>query len=231
MIDLHYFPTPNGWKVSIALEELALPYSIVSCNIARGEQFAPEFLALSPNNRMPAIVDHDPVGGGAPLSVFESGAILHYLAEKTGRLLPCDPRRRLQALEWMYWQMANQGPMCGQAGHFRNYAPEPLPYAIDRYTREARRLYEVLDRRLAGRAFIADEFSMADILCWPWIHMRDHHGQTLDDLPDLRRWYDTMSARPAFDRGLAAGADLLSAMPKSLDPEAKRHLFGHGETD
>jgi GST-like protein len=231
MIDLHYFPTPNGWKVSIALEELGLPYRIVSCNIARGEQFTPEFLALSPNNRMPAIVDHDPVGGGAPLSVFESGAILHYLAEKTGRLLPSDPRRRVQALEWMYWQMANQGPMCGQAGHFRNYAPEPLPYAIDRYTREARRLYEVLDRRLAGRAFIADELSMADILCWPWIQMRDHHGQTLEDLPDLRRWFEALSARPAFVRGLAAGAELLSDMPARLDPEAKRHLFGHEEAD
>ncbi|HPG24456.1 MAG TPA: glutathione S-transferase N-terminal domain-containing protein, partial [Myxococcota bacterium] len=162
MIDLHYFPTPNGWKVSIALEELGLPYRIVSCNIARGEQFEPAFLAISPNNRMPAIVDHEPSDGGEPISVFESGAILHYLAEKTGRLLPEDPRRRVQAIEWMYWQMANQGPMCGQAGHFRNYAPEKIPYAIERYTREARRLYGVLDQRLADRPYIAFEFSMAD---------------------------------------------------------------------
>jgi GST-like protein len=231
MIDLHYFPTPNGWKVSIALEELDLPYRIVSCNIARGEQFRPEFLAISPNNRMPAIVDHAPTGGGPPISVFESGAILHYLAEKTGRLLPQDPRRRIQAIEWMYWQMANQGPMCGQAGHFRNYAPERLPYAIERYTKEARRLYEVLDRRLADRAFIADELSMADILCWPWVQMRDHHGQTLDDLPSLRRWFEALAARPAFVRGLEAGQELAAEMSSGLDEEAKRHLFGHGTDD
>jgi GST-like protein len=226
MIDLHYFPTPNGWKVSIALEELELPYRIVGCNIARGEQFEPRFLAISPNNRMPAIVDHTPADGGAPIPVFESGAILHYLAEKTGRLWPRDRRRRVQAMEWMYWQMANQGPMCGQAGHFRNYAPEPIPYAIERYTREARRLYEVLDRRLAGREYIADELSMADILCWPWVHMREHHGQTLDDLPDLRRWYEALHARPAFQRGLAAGAELAAGMEGGLDDEARRHLFG-----
>ena len=226
MIDLHYFPTPNGWKVSIALEELGLPYRIVSCNIARGEQFEPAFLAISPNNRMPAIVDHEPSDGGEPISVFESGAILHYLAEKTGRLLPEDPRRRVQAIEWMYWQMANQGPMCGQAGHFRNYAPEKIPYAIERYTREARRLYGVLDQRLADRPYIAFEFSMADILCWPWVHMRDHHGQTLDDRPHLRRWYEELLSRPAFVRGLEAGRELASDMAGGLDEEAKRNLFG-----
>jgi GST-like protein len=229
MIDLHYFPTPNGWKVSIALEELALPYRIVSCNIARGEQFTPEFLAISPNNRMPAIVDHEPAFGGSPVSVFESGAILHYLAEKTGRLLPKDPRRRIQAIEWMYWQMANQGPMCGQAGHFRNYAPEKLEYAIERYTREARRLYEILDRRLTDRSYIAEEFSMADILCWPWVHMREHHGQTLDDLPHLQRWFDELGDRPAFVRGLEAGMDLARDMAGGLDDEARRNLFGHDD--
>jgi GST-like protein len=226
MIDLHYFPTPNGWKVSIALEELALPYRIVSCNIARGEQFEPAFLAISPNNRMPAIVDHEPSDGGAPISVFESGAILQYLAEKTGRLLPSDARLRIQAIEWMYWQMANQGPMCGQAGHFRNYAPEPIPYAIARYTREARRLYEVLDKRLADREYIADELSMADILCWPWIHLREHHAQTLDDLPQLRRWYEALLARPAFQRGLEAGRELAADMGGGLDDEARKNLFG-----
>lgn len=231
MIDLHYFPTPNGWKVSIALEELGLPYRIVSCNIARGEQFTPEFLAISPNNRMPAIVDHEPEGGGAPISVFESGAILQYLADKTGRLLPSDLRRRVQAIEWMYWQMANQGPMCGQAGHFRNYAPERLDYPIERYTREARRLYEVLDKRLAGRDYIADELSMADILCWPWIHMREHHAQTLDDLPNLRRWFETLAERPAFVRGLAAGEDLAREMQGGLDEEARKNLFGGGRDD
>ena len=226
MIDLHYFPTPNGWKVSIALEELDLPYRIVSCNIARGEQFRPEFLAISPNNRMPAIVDHAPAFGGDPVSVFESGAILQYLAEKTGRLLPEDPRLRIQAFEWMYWQMANQGPMCGQAGHFRNYAPEPLPYAIERYTREARRLYVLLDDRLAKRRYLAEEFSMADILSWPWIHMREHHDQTLDDLPHLRRWFEELGERPAFVRGLAAGAELAAGMEQGLDDEARANLFG-----
>lgn len=225
MIDLHYFPTPNGWKVSIALEELALPYRIVSCNIARGEQFEPAFLAISPNNRMPAIVDHDPVDGGAPISVFESGAILQYLAEKTGRLLPSDLRLRVQAMEWMHWQMANQGPMCGQAGHFRNYAPEPIPYAIERYTNEARRLYKLLDDRLRERDYLAEEFSMADILCWPWVHMRDHHAQTLDDLPNLRRWFETLGARPAFVRGLEAGAELAADMAGGLDDEARKNLF------
>jgi GST-like protein len=226
MIDLHYFPTPNSWKVSIALEELALPYRIVPCNIARGDQFEPAFLAISPNNRMPAIVDQDPTDGGEPISVFESGAILQYLAEKTGKLLPADPRRRVQAMEWMYWQMANQGPMCGQAGHFRNYAPEKIDYAIERYTREARRIYEVLDKRLADRPYLAEEFSMADILSWPWVQMRDHHAQSLDDLPNLRRWFEELNARPAFVAGLPAGSELAKGMEGGLDDEAKQNLFG-----
>jgi GST-like protein len=231
MIDLHYFPTPNGWKVSIALEELELPYRIVRCDIARGEQFEPSFLAISPNNRMPAILDHAPAGGGEPISVFESGAILQYLSEKTGQLLPSDPRLRVQAMEWMYWQMANQGPMCGQAGHFRNYAPEPIAYAIDRYTNEARRLYALMDQRLATRRYLAEEFSMADILSWPWIQMRDHHAQTLDDLPNLRRWFEELGQRPAFIRGLEAGQELAQDMAGGLDDEAKRNLFGHGRDD
>jgi GST-like protein len=226
MTDLHYFPTPNSWKVSIALEELALPYRIIPCNIARGDQFEPAFLAISPNNRMPAIVDQDPTDAGEPISVFESGAILQYLAEKTGRLLPVDPRRRVQAMEWMYWQMANQGPMCGQAGHFRNYAPEKIDYAIERYTREARRIYEVLDKRLADRPYLAEEFSMADILSWPWVQMRDHHAQSLDDLPNLRRWFEELNARPAFVAGLAAGSELAKGMEGGLDDEAKQNLFG-----
>ncbi len=226
MIELHYFPTPNGWKVSIALEELDLAYRIVRCDIARGEQFKPEFLAISPNNRIPAIVDLEPAGGGAPISVFESGAILQYLAEKTGRLLPSDPRLRVQAIEWMYWQMANQGPMCGQAGHFRNYAPEKIEYAIERYSREAARLYGVLDKRLADRRYVAEEFSMADILCWPWIHLRDHHGQTLDERPHLRRWYEELLARPAFQRGLAIGTELAHSQAGGLDDEARKNLFG-----
>jgi GST-like protein len=226
MIDLHYFPTPNGWKVSIALEELELPYKIVSCNIARGEQFEPAFLEISPNNRMPAIVDHDPPFGGAPVSVFESGAILIYLAEKTGKLMPEDPRLRIQALEWIMWQMANQGPMCGQAGHFRNYAPEPIPYALERYTNEVHRVYRVLNERLEGREFITDEFSMADILCWPWVHLRDHHGQKLEEFPSLARWYEALRARPAFERGLAAGLELVQDMQGGMDDEARKNLFG-----
>lgn len=225
MIDLHYFPTPNGWKVSIALEELDLPYRLVCCNIARGDQFDPAFLAISPNNRIPAIVDHDPADGGEPISVFESGAILEYLADKTGRLMPRDLRLRVQATEWIHWQMANQGPMCGQAGHFRNYAPEPIDYAIDRYTNEARRLYRVLDERLSTRPYIAEEFSMADIICWPWIEMRDHHAQTLDDLPHLARWHEELRSRPAFVRGVATGADFAAGMQDGLDDEAKANLF------
>ena len=225
MIDLHYFPTPNGWKVSIALEELELPYRVIGCNIGRGDQFKPDFLAISPNNRMPAIVDSEPAFGGEPVSVFESGAILQYLAEKTGRLLPVEARARLQALEWMYWQMANQGPMCGQAGHFRNYAPEKIEYPIERYTNEAHRLYRVLDTRLADREFVAGEFSMADILCWPWIHMREHHGQNFEEFPQLERWYEQLLARPAFARGLAVGLDLLEGSG-GMDEEARRNLFG-----
>jgi GST-like protein len=226
MIELHTFPTPNSWKVSIALEELALPYEIHSVNIARGEQFAPEFLAISPNNRIPAIVDREPAFGGEPVSVFESGAILLYLAEKTGRLMPADPRRRIAANEWLMWQMANQGPMCGQAGHFLNYAPEKLEYPIARYTKEVARIYGVLDARLAQHEYLADEYSMADIICWPWISLREHHQMSLDALPNLRRWYEALEARPAVQRGRAAGAELAAEMPQGLDDEARKHLFG-----
>ena len=163
MIDLYYWPTPNGFKISIALEELGLPYRIVPVNIGRGEQFTPEFLAISPNNRMPAIVDHDPPGGGPPISVFESGAILIYLAEKAGKLLPKPIRGRVEVLEWLSWQIAGLGPMTGQAGHFRNYAPEKIPYAIQRYTDEVHRLIGVIENRLEGREFIAGDYSIADI--------------------------------------------------------------------
>lgn len=226
MIELHTFPTPNSWKVSIALEELELPYEIHSVNIARGEQFEPGFLAISPNNRIPAIVDREPAGGGEPISVFESGAILLYLAEKTGRLLPGDPRRRVAAIEWLMWQMANQGPMCGQAGHFLNYAPEPIDYAIERYTKEVGRLYGVMNARLAEHEFLADEYSVADIICWPWVSLRDMHRTSLDELPHVQRWFDALEARPAVKRGRAAGADLADAFQGGLDDEAKQHLFG-----
>ncbi|NQZ99477.1 MAG: glutathione S-transferase N-terminal domain-containing protein [Myxococcales bacterium] len=228
MIDLHYFPTPNGWKASIALEELELEYRIVEINIGRGDQFAPEFLAISPNNRIPAIVDHDPVGGGEPVSVFESGAILLYLAEKTGRLLPKDVRGRIAATEWLMWQMAGLGPMLGQLGHFKMYAPEPIPYALERYGNEAHRLYRILDERLAGRDFVADEYSVADIASWSWVKLHELHGIALDEFPNARRWYEVIDARPAVARGVAAGMDLIVRNTKggAMDEESREHLFG-----
>lgn len=224
MIDLHYWPTPNGWKISIFLEECALPYRMVPVNIARGEQFTPEFLAISPNNRMPAIVDHDPPGGGSPVSVFESGAILIYLAEKTGRFLPTALRERTSVLEWLMWQMGGLGPMLGQNGHFALYAPEKVPYAIERYAREARRLYGVLDRQLgATGAFVAGEYSIADMASFPWVRTHKAQGIGLDEYPNVRRWYQTLKARPAVQRGLELGKEL---QLKSFDAEARRNLFG-----
>jgi GST-like protein len=224
VIDLHYFPTPNGWKVSIALEELGLPYRIVPVHIGKGEQFKPDFLAISPNNRIPAIVDRDPPGGGQPISVFESGAILLYLAAKTGELMPKDPRRAVAATEWLMWQMAGLGPMLGQLGHFKMYAPQPNEYGLKRYTDEAHRLYRVLDGRLSGRRFLADEYSMADIACFGWVAIHGMHGIDLGQFPDVRGWYERISARPAVQRGRAAGAELVQ--PGGLGEEARKHLFG-----
>jgi GST-like protein len=221
MIDLHYWPTPNGKKISIALEELELPYKLVPVNIGRGEQFRPEFLAISPNNRMPAIVDHDPVGGGSPISVFESGAILLYLADKTGKLIPKDLRGRVQAIEWLMWQMGGLGPMLGQAHHFRSYAPEKIPYAIDRYTNEAHRLYGVLDNRLKAREYLAGEYSIADIASFPWLNP-EGQGQSFDEFPHLARWHARLRARPAVERGMAVGAELRSG---PIDDKAKAVLF------
>ena len=225
MIDLYYWPTPNGWKITIALEELGLPYTVRPVNIGRGEQFTPDFLAISPNNRMPAIVDHDPIGGGAPLSIFESGAILQYLAEKTGRLIPTDLRGRYEVTQWLFWQMAGLGPMAGQAGHFRNYAQEKIPYGIDRYTNEVNRLYGVLDRRLADREHIAGpEYSIADIAIWPWTRRPDLFGQSLDDHPHMQRWWRAIEARPAVQRGVEVGKDL--RIGPTMDEEARKVLFG-----
>jgi GSH-dependent disulfide-bond oxidoreductase len=224
MIDLYYWPTPNGWKISIALEEMGLPYKVLPVNIGRGEQFKPEFLAISPNNRMPAIVDHDPVGGGGALSIFESGAILLYLAEKTGRFLPKDLHGRFEVLQWLMWQMGGLGPMLGQAHHFRQYAPEKIQYGVDRYTNEANRLYGVLNKRLADRAFVAGDYSIADMACWPWIVLHDMQGQRLEDFPHLRRWFETMRTRPAVQKGFEVGNELRT--PSGLDAEAKRILFG-----
>ncbi|MGQ0619303.1 MAG: glutathione S-transferase N-terminal domain-containing protein [Panacagrimonas sp.] len=224
MIDLYYWPTSNGWKISIMLEECGLPYRVVPVNIGRGEQFQPEFLAISPNNRMPAIVDHDPAGGGAPISVFESGAILLYLAGKTGRFMPADLRGRTVVQEWLMWQMGGLGPMLGQNGHFKLYAPEKVPYALDRYEREARRLYGVLDRRLAQTGdCIAGAYSIADMACLPWIMTHKQQGLALEEWPQVQRWFGTLRERPAVQRGLELHRDWRA---RSVDDEARKHLFG-----
>jgi len=206
MIDLHYWPTPNGHKITMFLEEAGLDYRILPVDIGAGEQFKPEFLAISPNNRMPAIVDHAPADGGEPIPVFESGAILLYLAEKTGQFLPTDLRGRKTVTEWLFWQVGGLGPMAGQNHHFVQYAPEKLPYAIDRYVNETNRLYGVLDRRLRGRAFIVgDDYTIADVACYPWIVPWKKQLQNLDDFPDLRRWFDAIRERPATTRAYEKG--------------------------
>jgi GST-like protein len=224
MIDLYHWPTPNGWKVAIALEELGLPYRVVPVDIGQGEQFRPDFLAISPNNRIPAVVDHDPVGGGEPLALFESGAILQYLAEKSGRLLPAAPRERYAALAWVYWQVGGLGPMVGQNGHFLLYAPEKIPYAIERYRAEVRRLYGVLDRQLERTgAYLAGAYSIADIASFPWVMTHKAQQLTLDDWPHVKRWFAQVRARDAVQAGVAVGKELRR---KSIDNEARRHLFG-----
>lgn len=225
MIDLHYWPTPNGWKVSIMLEECGLPYTLKPVNIGRGEQFSPEFLAISPNNRMPAIVDHDPPGGGAPIAVFESGAILVYLAEKTGRFLPADLRGRHAALQWLMWQMGGLGPMAGQNGHFLLYAPQKIPYALDRYSKEVNRLYGVLDAQLArtGHYVAGGEYTIADIAIFPWIRTHKAQQIALAEFPHVERWYDMLFERPAARRGLDLGKELRLS---KMDEEARKALFG-----
>lgn len=225
MLDLYYWPTPNGHKITIFLEEAGLAYRIMPVNIGRGEQFAPEFLAIAPNNRMPALVDADVEG--EPVRLFESGAILQYLAEKTGRFLPTDLRARFTVLQWLYWQMAGLGPMAGQNHHFARYAPEKIPYAIDRYVRETARLYGVLDRRLAQSPFVGGrEYSIADMACYPWIVPHRDQQQELEAFTHLKRWFTEMAARPAVVRAYAVGARISQGGP--LDEEARRHLFGQG---
>jgi GST-like protein len=224
-IQLHYWPTPNGWKITIMLEECNLPYEIKFVNILKGEQFEPAFLAISPNNRMPAIVD--PSGpDGAPISIFESGAILQYLGNKMGRFYPADQRRRSEVEQWLFWQMGNLGPMSGQAGHFRNYAREKLPYAIDRYTNEVARLYGVMDGRLADREYLSGEYSIADMACYPWIISHERLGQNLADFPNLERWYKAVAARPAVARAVKVGEEKRAAVSLRDDDEAHRNLFG-----
>jgi GSH-dependent disulfide-bond oxidoreductase len=227
MIELYYWPTPNGHKITLFLEETGLPYTIKPVNIGKGEQFEPAFLQISPNNRMPAIVDKTPGDSGEPISVFESGAILQYLAEKTGRFLPVDVRGRATVMEWLFWQVGGLGPMLGQNHHFNRYAPEKIPYAIDRYMRETRRLYGVLDKRLEGRDFIAGkEYSIADMAAYPWTVSHENQGVNLDDVPDLKRWFERIRDRPATQRAYAIGDTIKGKFDAATDEEARRNLFG-----
>jgi GST-like protein len=225
MIDLHYWTTPNGHKITMFLEEAGLPYRIFPVNIGKGDQFKPEFLAISPNNRIPAIVDNEPADGGEPVSVFESGAILLYLADKTGKLISSDPRRRVMTLEWLFWQMGGLGPMAGQNHHFAIYAPEKLPYAIKRYVDETNRLYGVLNKQLGKYEFIAGDYSIADIAAYPWIVPYERQGQTLDDFPNVKRWFHAIKERPATIRAYARAAEI---NPKQgpMTEEDKKVLFG-----
>jgi len=224
MIHLHYWPTPNGHKIAMFLEEASVPYRIHPVNIGAGEQFNPEFLAIGPNNRIPAIVDDAPADGGPPLPVFESAAILIHLAEKTGRFLPGELRTRKVVLEWLIWQVANLGPAAGQNHHFVTYADEKIPYAMQRFTDETNRLYGVLDNRLQGRAFIAgDDYTIADMACYPWIVPWKRQQQNLDDFPALRRWFDTIRARPATVRAYDL-AETFKSGP--MTDEARKILFG-----
>ncbi len=224
MIDLYYAPTPNGWKISIMLEELEAPYTVHPVDLRAGEQFSPDFLRLSPNNRIPAIVDRAPADGGAPVAMFESGAILLYLAEKHGRFLPRDTRGRFNVIQWLMWQMGGLGPMLGQHGHFALYAEEKIPYAIARYRDEAARLYRVLDTQLGrtGAHVAGDDFTIADIACFPWTMTHKAQGFTLDDYPNVKRWYAAVRTRPLVQKGLALGK--FDKTP--FTEEQRRAMFG-----
>jgi len=224
MIDLYYWTTPNGHKITIFLEEAKLPYQIIPINIGKGEQFHEAFLRIAPNNRIPAIRDMAPADGGEPLSLFESGAILEYLAEKEQKFLPADLRGRYEVLQWLYWQMAGLGPMAGQNHHFSQYAPERIPYATERYVKETNRLYGVLNKRLAGREYIAGEYSIADMASYPWIVPHERQGQNLDDFPYLKRWFETMKARPAVIRAYALAQEV-NPNP-TVTAESHAILFG-----
>ena len=223
MLDLYYWGTPNGYKIKVFLEEAGLPYNLHQVDIGKGDQFKPEFLAIAPNNRIPAIVDNDPKGGGAPISLFESGAILLYLAEKTGRFIPADIHGRAEVLQWLFWQMGGLGPMAGQNGHFNVYAPEKIPYAMERYTRETTRLYGVLNRRLADREFIAGDYSIADMASYPWIVPYKNHKQDINAFPHLKRWFDAITARPAV---VKAYANAEPSYQKPMTDAERRILFG-----
>jgi len=226
MIDLYYWPTPNGHKITMFLEEAGLAYKVHPVNIGAGDQFKPDFLAISPNNRMPAIVDQAPADGGNPVSVFESGAILIYLAEKSGKFMPTELRKRFDVLQWLMWQMGGLGPMAGQNHHFANYAPEKLPYAITRYVNETNRLYGVLNKQLARREYIAGDYSIADMASYPWIVPYERQGQKLEDFPHLKRWFEAVASRPATARAYALAKKVNPNTSTMRTAEERKHLFG-----
>ena len=224
MIDLYYWPTPNGHKITIFLEEAGMPYRLLPVDIAVGDQFKPDFLQVSPNNRIPAIVDQEPTDGGGPIAVFESGAVLVYLAEKTGRFLPASARPRAEVMQWLFWQTSGLGPMAGQNHHFSLYAPERIPYAVERYIKETNRLYCVADHRLADREFLAGDYSIADMAAYPWIVPYERQGQKLELFPNLRRWFEAIRQRPAIERAYALGKTVTT---KPTVTDASRSvLFG-----
>ena len=224
-IELYYWPTPNGWKITVMLEELGVPYEVKYINIGKGDQFEPDFLKIAPNNRMPAIVDPDGPFG-EPISVFESGAILQYLGRKFGKFYPADERTRVQVEEWLFWQVGGLGPMAGQAHHFRQYAPEKIEYGINRYTNEVNRLYGVMNKRLAERDFLAGDYSIADMASIGWVIPHERQGQDLDDFPNLKRWYETLMARPAVIKAIAVGKEERDRSNLATDTEAQKVLFG-----
>lgn len=215
MLDFYFWPTPNGWKVSIMLEECGLDYNLIPVNIGKGDQFKPEFMEISPNNRMPALVDHDVAGD--PITVFESGAIMHYLAERTGKFVPEHWRGRKEVLEWLFWQVGNQGPMAGQLSHFVNYADGSIEYGKNRYGNEYNRCLGVLEKRLQEREYIVGEYSIVDMICWPWVLIAKPLGQSLDDFPNVSRWRNAIKERPAVQRGVDVGKEFRSSGPPGIE--------------
>ena len=227
MIDLHYWPTPNGWKVTIFLEESGLPYRVIPVNIGRGDQHTPDFMRINPNRRIPAIVDQAPVDGGAPITVFESGAILQYLAEKTGKFMPTAPRERYRVLQWVFWQVGGLGPMAGQLSHFVNYAPEKMDYPLQRYRKEYIRLLSVMDKQLEHSEFLAGDYSIADMAAWPWMTPYKRFEVSLGEMPHLQRWHNTVKNREGVRRGVDVGKDMRSF--QKPDEETRKNLFGHSQ--
>jgi GST-like protein len=226
MLDLYYWTTPNGHKITIFLEEAGLAYDIKPVNIGKGEQFKAEFLTVSPNNRIPALVDNEPAGGGKPIAIFESGAILLYLADKTGQFIARDLRGRTEAIQWLFWQMGNLGPMAGQNNHFSNYATDKIQYAMDRYRNEVNRLYGVLNKRLADRAYVAGEYSIADMASYPWIVLHERQHQKIDDFPHVKRWLEAIKTRPAVVRAYDKAKQVNPNAGGIRTPEERAILFG-----